>query len=468
MRSTIYIDHRGYWHGRVTVGVRDNGLPDRRHVGGKTKAEVAERVRALERERDQGTVRKVGERWTVDRWLTYWADNIAAPPHVAENTHLGYRVDVNKHLIPGLGAHRLEKLTPDHVERLYVKLQRGGLSAGGVHHVHRTLRAALNEAVRRSHLARNPVLLAKAPRLDEEEIEPYDVSEIQRLLEAAANRRHGARWALALALGLRQGEALGLQWEDVDLEKGTIRVRRSRLRPRYAHGCGGTCGKAAGYCPQRQATRAATGGVKSKAGRRTVGLPPQLVALLRTHETEQRQERANVRQLWHDEGWVFASPTGQPINPRTDYNEWKRLLKEAGLRESRLHDARHTAATVLLVLRQPTPTVMSLMGWSSESMAARYQHVTDTMRSQVASQVGELIWDSPADSDQATIAIPRDSLAAVLATAEACISSHHGSGGPSVDLLAAIADLRAALRPSTAPAKRADETQTETRRPPER
>jgi hypothetical protein len=176
-----------------------------------------------------------------------------------------------------------------------------------------------------------------------------------------------------------------------------------------------------------------------------------------------------AQELWHDEGWVFASPTGQPINPRTDYTEWKRLLREAGLREARLHDARHTAATVLLVLRQPTPTVMSLMGWSSESMAARYQHVTDTMRSQVASQVGELIWESPpCGSGQATIVVPRDSLATVLAAAEACISHHHDSGGLSTDLLDAIADLRAALRPSAAPAKKANETKTETRRSPER
>ena len=191
-----------------------------------------------------------------------------------------------------------------------------------------------------------------------------------------------SRWALALALGLRQGEALGLTWDDVNLDKGTIRIRRSRLRPRYAHGCGGACGKTPGRCPQRQATRPATGAVKSKAGRRAIGLPPQLIALLRTHQAEQQHERATARQLWHDEGWVFATPIGQPINPRTDYTEWKRLLKEAGLREGRLHDARHTAATVLLVLRQPTPTVMSLIGWPSGSMAARYQHVTDVIPSQ--------------------------------------------------------------------------------------
>jgi integrase len=468
MRSTIYQDNEGRWHGRVTVGVRDDGRPDRRHVRGKSRSEVAQKVRALERDRDQGSVRKVSERWTVGRWLTYWVGNIAAPPHVAENTHLGYLVDVNRHLVPGLGAHRLERLTPDHVERLYAKLQRDGLSPGGVHHVHRTLRAALNEAVRRSQLTRNPVLLAKAPRPDPDEVEPYDVPEIQRLLETAAKRRNGARWALALALGLRQGEALGLQWHDIDLEKGTIRIRRSRLRPRYAHGCGGACGKTPGLCPQRQSTRAATGGVKSKAGRRTVGLPPQLIDLLRTHRTEQELEQALARQLWHDEGWVFATPTGQPINPRADYDEWKRLLRDAGLRDSRLHDARHTAATVLLVLRQPTPTVMSLMGWSSESMAARYQHVTDALRSQVASQVGELIWHSAANNDdQAPLLVRRGSLAAILAAVDNCIAGHHGGIHPTADVVAAIADLRSALPlPTTAP-ETANETKTETRRPPQ-
>jgi len=213
----------------------------------------------------------------------------------------------------------------------------------------------------------NPVLLAKAPKLDADDVEPYDVPQVQRLLEAAARWRNGARWPLALALGLRQGEALGLTWDDVDLGKGTIRIHQSRLRPKYAHGCAGTCGEKPGCCPQRVNTRPATGRVKSKAGRRTIGLPPQLVALLRAHRAEQQEERAIAREIWLDEGWVFATPDGQPLIPNTDYREWKRLLKEAGLREARLrearlHDARHTAATVLLVLRQPTPTVMSLNG----------------------------------------------------------------------------------------------------------
>jgi integrase len=100
---------------------------------------------------------------------------------------------------------------------------------GTAHHVHRTLRNALNEAVRRGNLARNPVLLAKAPRLTDEEIEPYDLEETQRLLKIVSERRNGTRWVVALALGLRQGEALGLKWADVDLGRGLLRIRRGRL-----------------------------------------------------------------------------------------------------------------------------------------------------------------------------------------------------------------------------------------------
>jgi integrase len=443
-RSTIYQDKHGRWVGRVTMGVRDNGRSDRRHVRGATRAEVTRKVRALERERDSGTARPAGQRWTLAGWLEHWIANIAAPPHIAENTHAGYRVDVVNHLVPGIGAHRLEKLTPEHVERLYAKLQREGMFPGGVHHVHRTLRAALNEAVRRSHLGRNPVLLAKAPQLDEKEVEPYGIDEIQRLLDVASGRRNSARWALALALGLRQGEALGLRWEDVDLDHGVLHVRRSRLRPKYAHGCGDSCGRTPGTCPRRVSTRPATGRVKSKAGRRTIGLPPQLVALLRAHWAEQERECEQARQRWQEEGWVFASPTGQPLNPNTDYHEWKRLLKEAGLREARLHDARHTAATVLLLLDVPERTVMSLMGWSSTDMAARYQHVTDTIRQDVARQVDVLIWQArDSSAGEGTVPVSRVSLTAILRLAE--LGLVHADEAVMADAQEAIEQIRAVL-----------------------
>jgi integrase len=281
-------------------------------------------------------------------------------------------------------------------------------AAGTVHHVHRTIRNALNEAKRRGHIPQNPALLAKAPKLSDDEAEPYSVTEVRRLLALVAERRNGPRWVIALALGLRQGEALGLKWEHVDLDTGLIRIRRNRLRPKYEHGCGGTCGRdKAGYCPARKQTRPDTGPTKSRAGRRVVGLPGPLIVLLKVHKETQEAERTTARQMWHDEGWVFATPDGRPLNPFTDYHEWKALIEEAGLPERRLHDARHTAATVLAILAVPTPTAMAIMGWSSAEMAARYQHVLDSIRKGVADQVGGLLWGTDDDNpDDDGVAVP--------------------------------------------------------------
>ncbi|GAA0439436.1 site-specific integrase [Actinoplanes capillaceus] len=391
--SSIYQGADGRWHGRVTVGTKDDGTPDRRHVSGKTESVVKAKVRKLEKERDSGTLRKAGETWTVAKWLTHWLENIATP-NVRENTASGYRVAVTVHLIPGLGAHRLEKLTPEHVEKLTRKMQANGSKPATAHQALRTLRTALNEAMRRGHLGRNPATLAKPPRLDEEEVEPYSVEETQRLLMAAAELPHnGTRWAIALALGLRQGEALGLQWADVDLTAGTLFVRRSRLRPRWRHGCTDPCGrKYGGYCPDRIPVRADAAETKSRAGRRRIGLPDQLVSLLQQHKRDQEAARQKAAQLWTEGGWVFATPTGGPLNPRTDYDEWKRLLGTAGLRDGRLHDARHTAATVLLILEIAERAVMGIMGWSNSAMAKRYQHITEQVRRDVAARVGGLLW----------------------------------------------------------------------------
>ncbi|MBP2345064.1 tyrosine-type recombinase/integrase [Streptomyces virginiae] len=392
--SSIFQGKDGRWHGYVTVGTKDNGKLDRRHVSRKTRPEVTKLVRELERQRDKGTVRKVGQSWTLETWLTHWVENIAAA-HVSENTIDGYRVAVNHHLIPGLGAHRLEKLEPEHLERFYKKMQDSGSSAGTAHQVHRTVRTALNEAVRRAHLAVNPATIAKAPRLEEEEVEPYTVEEVQRLLAEAAKHRNTARWVIALALGLRQGEVLGMQWDDVNFELGVIRVRRGRLRPRYKHGCGDRCGRKPGFCPQKINTRRETKSAKSRAGQRPIGVPNELLQLLRQHKEEQARECGLARDLWTEKGYVFTSPTGEPLNPNTDYHKWKELLKAAGVRDARLHDARHTAATVLLILGVPDAVVDAIMGWEpgkSARMRRRYQHLTSRVLKDTADKVGGLLW----------------------------------------------------------------------------
>ena len=391
--ASVYLGADGAWHGRVSVGTRVDGLPDRRHVRGATRAVVTAKVRALQALREtHGRLPEAGQRWTVQTWLDHWLHTITRP-RVRDSTYAGYDVDVRVHLVPVIGRHALDRLTPEHVEQLYRRMTEAGSAPATVHHVHRTLRTALGEAQRRGYLLRNPAAIARPPRQPQHEVEPLTVPEIQRLLVAAEGRRNSARWAIALALGLRQGEALGLRWSDVDLDTGTLVVRRSRTRPRWSHGCDGTCGKThGGYCPQRVPARNTTDETKSAAGRRSIGLPEQLVGLLRSHRDRQLVVQERAGSLWIDGDWLFASLLGEPLNPRTDYTEWKRLLSDAGVRDARLHDARHSAATVLLLLGVPDRAVMGIMGWSKSDMMLRYQHLTGTIRGDIAVRVGSLPW----------------------------------------------------------------------------
>jgi integrase len=413
----------------------------------KDEGVVRRKVHKLEAERDGGTLRKPGRVWTVSQWLTHWLDNIVGPS-VRPKTAARYRTDLVEYLIPGLGAHRITKLTPEHIEKLYAKLRdrKPPLSPSSIHHVHATLRTSLNEAVRRNHIAKNPVLIAKAPQLVEPEIVPLTVDEARRLLDVATGRRNGVRFALALAVGLRQGEAIGLKWTDLDQEARTITIRRALQRQTWRHGCDDphACGEGhhktkpcregckahkracpppcatdcvehARHCPDRQAGGLVEVEVKSRAGRRIVSVPVPLVEWLDRQRQQQAAERRIAGSGWQNGGWMFAELTGKPIDPRRDYQEWRDLLAAAGVRPARLHDARHTAATMLLVLKVPVRAVMDVMGWSEASMASRYMHVPDELKQEIASQVAGLLWSTPAEprSDAERTELTEDQRAAI-------------------------------------------------------
>ena len=428
-RSSIYLGKDGYWHGRVTMGLKDNGKPDRRHImrkGDGAYDAVVAAVEQLERERKEGTVRAPGSKTqTVADWLAYWLDEIAAP-NIRYKTEEGYRTDIYKHLIPRLGANKMTKIQhePERFEKVYVDLAAKAYSPYTVHHVHITVRAAFREAKKRKVIAENPFEIVKAPRVDEEEVEPFEVEEIQALLAAALERRNGARFVLALAIGTRKGETIGFRWSWLNKKTKVLRVRKQRQRQTYRHGCSDPvacavghhkirscrrpcrthkkecpppcrpgCTKHAMYCAER------IGGVvdvevKSRAGRRGIRLPDQLFALLMEHETAQAQERDLAGDVWHESDFMFTQPNGKPIDPRSDHDDWKALLAAADIRDARLHDARHTAATVLLLLGVPLPAVMDIMGWSNSKVANRYSHVTTAIQNGVASQVNALLWGS--------------------------------------------------------------------------
>jgi integrase len=354
------------------MGLKREGQRDRRHVSGTTRATVVSRVRNLEKQRDSGLAQTTVKPPSVEEWLNHWLDTIAAR-RVRPRTLEGYRSKVRTHIIPALGHHRLDRLQPEQVEAFYVECETNGLATASVLQCHRILSRALKVATQRGKIARNVCTLVDAPSVSRSEVEPLTEKEARQLLATARSFRNGARWSIALALGLRQGEALGLQWKDLDLETGTLTVRRALQRLK---------GQGLIFVEP-----------KSQAGRRTVALPGPLRAGLRTHRAMQLAERMAAGPLWEDHDLVFAQVNGRPIDPHRDWQSWKELLKSAGVRDARLHDARHTAATLMLQQGVPARVAMQVLGHSQISLTlGTYSHVVPELATEAARRMGDALW----------------------------------------------------------------------------
>ncbi len=392
-RSSIYRDANGIWHGWVSFGVTPDGRRRRKHIQASTKREVAEKVSKLERMRDSGYQ---GNRpLTIAEWLNTWIIGREIS-RVRSNTINGYRID-QRHIVASIGQIRLDRLTPEHIDGLWQSILASGPGPATCAHVKRTLSAALNTAVDHGHMTRNPARLSKAPRYEPPEIEPLTTSEARDVLGAAANRRNAARWSVALALGLRQGEALGLRWSDVDLDVRRLIVRIQLQHLAWQHGCldqAGEirCGKDPGRCPTRHGGGPVLVPVKSSAGRRVLSLPAPMVGQLIQHKIVQESERERAANRWHETNLVFVREDGSPIRKETDSAEWHNILKIADVRPARLHDARHTAATLLLVQGVPAGVAMRLLGHSDTRITSRYQHVVEESSRAAADQVSAALW----------------------------------------------------------------------------
>ena len=410
-RSSIYLGQDGWWHGWVTVGIKDDGSPDRKHRMGKTEAEVTRKVRDLERSRDTGQLVSAAKGLSVEQWMETWLTTIA-PRRIRRSTlESTYAPKVRNRIIPGLGKHRLDRLAPEHIERFYTRLEAEGLAPATVLQIHRILSRALKVAVQRGYVARNVATLVDAPSVAQGEVEPLTLGEARRIIEISADRRNGTRWSVALGLGLRQGEALGLCWQYVDLDAGILMVRWQLQRLAWQHGCADPhlCGKdhhrddcpagCTGHgraCPQRTGGGLRLTELKSDKSRRTIAIPPPLVAALRSHRAAQLEERMTAGPVWEDRDFVWCQPNGRPIGNHADWAEWKALLKAAGIRDARVHDARHTAATLLLAQGIDQRVVMEILGHSQISMTSKYAHVLPQVMTDAADRIGQALWGSAA------------------------------------------------------------------------
>lgn len=343
----------------------------RRTVYGKTRAEVAAKLAKAVSAREDGLVFD-DEGLTVEGYLGRWLKDRVRDT-VRPSTYERNGTLVRLHIAPALGTLKLKGLTPAHVRWFYREKLDSGLSGGTVHKMHVVLHKALGQAVRDGLIPRNVTEAVKVPRVGRKEITPLTAEETKRFIEAARGEdRFEALYVLAVTTGMRQGELLALKWDDVDLERGVLRVRRTITR------LNGTF---------------ALGEPKTAKSRRSVKLTSLAVEALRAHLGRQLEEIDRTGSLYRDQGLVFATEAGTLVNPTNlRQRSFAKLLKRAKLPEIRFHDLRHTCATLLLVRNVNPKIVSEMLGHSSISITLdTYSHVLPDMQDGAARALEEAL-----------------------------------------------------------------------------
>jgi integrase len=357
----------GRWCGRYTIHT-PNG-PKRKAVYGKTKAEVRIKLTKAMAEADEGLTFDT-QNLTVEEYLSRWL-TISVSGSVRENTYERYEQLVRNHITPSLGSMKLRSLTPMHLQGLYRKKLDSGLAPRTVQYIHATLHKALKQALRWGHVARNVAEAVDRPKLTKKEIQPLDREQAQAFLEAARVDRLEALYVLAVSAGLRQGELLGLKWDDIDFGRGTLQVRRSLSRTKD-----GTK-----FVPP-----------KSAKSRRSITLTASAVEALKRHRAVQDEEKLGT--AWEEEGLVFPNDSGRPMRPWIlAKGSFKKILARAGLPEkTRFHDLRHTCATLLLSKGVHPKIVQELLGHSTISITLdTYSHVLPNMQGEAVTAMEDLL-----------------------------------------------------------------------------
>lgn len=263
------------------------------------------------------------------------------------------------------------RLTPHQVDKLLTERLDSGLSARSVQHILGCLRSALSQAGKRGIVPRNLASLVTPPRAAPHEIQPFTPDEAKAFLAAARGDRLEALYAVALALGLRRGEALGLTWNCLDLEGGQLTVRQAL---------------------QRQKGGLTLVEPKTPRSRRTIAIPAFGVAQLKAHRARQVAEQLEAGPDWQDRGFVFTTTIGTPLDPDNVTKYFQKLVKDAGLRRQRFHDLRHACATLLLAQGVSMRTTMEVLGHSQIAVTANlYSHVVPELKRDAADRMDALL-----------------------------------------------------------------------------
>jgi integrase len=345
---------------------------------------------------------------TVKEYLTYWLHQIAEPA-VRRTTFASYEPLVRLYLIPGLGRRRLRDLRAPHIRTwLNTVAQTCQCCAQGkdakraekpggkpqccakgeccgsvpsdttVRYLLKLLRAALQAATEEELIERNVARLVKLRVTAGKKIAPLSVQEARRFLAVARTHRLSALWAVALGIGLRRGEALGLKWSDVDLDRGRLTVRRSL---------------------QRVDGKLSLHQTKTSTSERTIPLPQPLIRALSEHRRRQLEERFTADAGWEDHDLAFCTAHGRPIEPRNINRAFAALLRKANLRTIRMHDLRHSCATMLFAQGVEAATVQRILGHSSITVTtSTYVDVIEQVQHDALSRLDVLFEGDDASS----------------------------------------------------------------------
>ena len=361
----------GRWEAQYTIYTSSG--TKRKSVYGRTKAEVAAKLRKILADRDGG-VYFDAENLTLGEYLERWLEG-SVKGSVWHTTYRDYAGHVRNHIAPELGRLKLAKLTSAHVQALYRKKLDSGLSPRTVKYIHATLHKALEQAVKWRLVPYNVSDAAVKPRQERRETLALTLEQVLTFLRVAreAQDRFEALYVVAVFTGMRPGELLALRWSDLVLDgpKPEARVRRSLSKD--------------------DSGRHIFKRTKTEKGR-SVSLMPQVVEALSTHRRRQAEERLRYSGLWQDQDLVFPNTTGAPMDwDNLTARNYRPLREAAGLpKNTRFYDLRHTFATLMLEQGENPKVVQEILGHSQITHTMdTYSHVTPNMQGAAFGRLGE-------------------------------------------------------------------------------
>lgn len=365
-----------YWQGRYTEGYDAcTGKQIQRSITGKTQKEVRQKLTAITAEIDSGVYQEPCK-MTVNEWLDIWLKDYQIG--VKDSTAYLYERQAKLYLRPALGNIPLETLKAHTVQRLYNSLSQEhdgqpALSAKTIKNIHGVLHKALQQAVLLNYIRYNPTTACVLPKIVKKEIHPLTDQQAAQLLNLLKGSKYEIPLTVDLFTGLREGELLGLMWDCVDFEKGTILVNKQLRRSQRK---GGTY-----YFSPPKNNRA-----------RSISLAPSVVLLFRLQKLAQNSMRMEAGDAWQENGLVFSNQTGGYLSYRTVYDCFKRIVKKIGSPATRFHDLRHTYAVACIKSGDDIKTVQENLGHATAAFTLDvYGHVTKQMKRDSAQRMEQFI-----------------------------------------------------------------------------